>query len=1019
MKKTKNVKVRKTLKKEKLITSSPSLFLKSFKQFSLAFVGLCSAISLSFLLSSSFLNHQALAANCGGAVVCSCGDTVTSDYTLPADLTCSSHGLVVGADDITIDGNGHKITINDTLRAYTGILNNGFNNITIQNLTIDGWAREGIFMGGTAGTHISNITLLNNTINNTRYAIHPQYVDSGTFSGNTIYNADSLGVWIVNANNINFTNNTFLYSARPFGAAGNNWTIDNNYFLKGRENMDTGFITSTITNNQIIDGAISKMITWNEISRLLSKGDTVNFSFAMNDFYGAACPGCTYTATTYPTETVTDSAVGNNVTGSFVVNNSGTYSLEITITDTQGNYFKKNYMFLVDPTGSQTTRYYFTPDLTYHAQGAGTDAKALRLTAPIADAEWQCDKWIGNSVDEIPDYPLAVVDRVDYEVWYVDYPRPMTAAPGSGDPGVFGFDKLAGYDFNYDLPAAGVYDVPFNRHADPFVALTPGIKLSKNFTGLNIPMDYLWSWYNMELKYVVKTYNDGPVWQTFVSSPSYADFQYTYSTTPAIQSTSNSDISILAATQSDAADPNTASVILSGTGSANLTLDNFDKPFIGYNSRIDSSGTTTVNLTGLSGVTTINNVADMSITPSAGYIDVNIDTWNTSGTYYKKWTESGVPGALTSNHVINDLQPNTHYYLKINGIVDSDYTSDGSGQITFNYTGGYSTKTFEITTTISSGGGSNPSVTGFTENVDFTINNGAEATNDPQVTLNINSQSAKEMLISNDPNFIDAQWEPLASEKSWQLLPGLGTKTVYAYFRDENNNTSQLYTAQINLEETQELTQPEECQVPEGFQLPEGIEAGDLLKVQDVTTVYFVSGCDLRRHPFPNETTYFTWYPDFQNIKLIDADIISQIPLGENITVRPGTALVKTYTMSQVYAVEPEETLREIPTAEIAAKLYGPNWADLLVDIPDAFFIDYIVGEKITEIKYPTASVVQYQNSQDIYYIEDDLKRLITPEVFKTDLFLNKFIITDVSNDFVYETGDNWPVQEIGRLLTY
>ncbi len=39
-----------------------------------------------------------------------CGDTITADTTLDSDLTgCPSNGIVIGADDITLDLNGHTI----------------------------------------------------------------------------------------------------------------------------------------------------------------------------------------------------------------------------------------------------------------------------------------------------------------------------------------------------------------------------------------------------------------------------------------------------------------------------------------------------------------------------------------------------------------------------------------------------------------------------------------------------------------------------------------------------------------------------------------------------------------------------------------------------------------------------------------------------------------------------------------------------------------------------------------------
>jgi hypothetical protein len=40
-----------------------------------------------------------------------CGDTITADTTLERDLTgCPSNGIVIGADGVTLDLNGHTIS---------------------------------------------------------------------------------------------------------------------------------------------------------------------------------------------------------------------------------------------------------------------------------------------------------------------------------------------------------------------------------------------------------------------------------------------------------------------------------------------------------------------------------------------------------------------------------------------------------------------------------------------------------------------------------------------------------------------------------------------------------------------------------------------------------------------------------------------------------------------------------------------------------------------------------------------
>jgi hypothetical protein len=46
----------------------------------------------------------------GSARALECGETVTASVTLTADLVCPDFGLFVGADDVTVDLAGHKIT---------------------------------------------------------------------------------------------------------------------------------------------------------------------------------------------------------------------------------------------------------------------------------------------------------------------------------------------------------------------------------------------------------------------------------------------------------------------------------------------------------------------------------------------------------------------------------------------------------------------------------------------------------------------------------------------------------------------------------------------------------------------------------------------------------------------------------------------------------------------------------------------------------------------------------------------
>lgn len=91
-----------------------------------------------------------------------------------------------------------------------------------------------------------------------------------------------------------------------------------------------------------------------------------------------------------------------------------------------------------------------------------------------------------------------------------------------------------------------------------------------------------------------------------------------------------------------------------------------------------------------------NTEINLTVTPTGDFVDVAIDTWNTSVTYYKKWTEYSPTSTTTTSHTVGSLKANTDYNIKVNGTVFQNLTSSSSGTISFTYNAGYSTKTFEI-----------------------------------------------------------------------------------------------------------------------------------------------------------------------------------------------------------------------------------------------------------------------------------------------------------------------------------
>jgi hypothetical protein len=123
--------------------------------------------------------------------------------------------------------------------------------------------------------------------------------------------------------------------------------------------------------------------------------------------------------------------------------------------------------------------------------------------------------------------------------------------------------------------------------------------------------------------------------------------------------------------------------------------------------------------------------------------------------------------------------------------------------------------------------------------------------------------------------------------------------------------------------------------------------SGSRVKTASSKAVYYC-GADGKRYVFPNDKTYYSWYKDFTGVTTISDAALAALRLGGNVTYRPGSRLVKITTDPKVYAVDHNGTLRHVTTAEVAASLYGADWAKKVDDLSDAFFINYKVGEPIT-----------------------------------------------------------------------
>lgn len=131
------------------------------------------------------------------------------------------------------------------------------------------------------------------------------------------------------------------------------------------------------------------------------------------------------------------------------------------------------------------------------------------------------------------------------------------------------------------------------------------------------------------------------------------------------------------------------------------------------------------------------------------------------------------------------------------------------------------------------------------------------------------------------------------------------------------------------------------------------VTSGDLIKGTGTAVYYY--GADAKRYVFPYQAAYASWYGStFSGVTtMTDADLIA-IPFGGNVTVRPGK-LAQVVSMDspwmvmdpKVYAVEKDNVLRWVKTADVAVAIFGATWESQIVAIPEALLTNYTIGAEI------------------------------------------------------------------------
>jgi large repetitive protein len=134
----------------------------------------------------------------------SCGDTITVDTTLDSDLIdCPNNGIVIGADDITLDLNGHTVAGNgEPVKPCpkdefcdVGLLNDGHDGVAVRHGSVRDF-RIGVFIGKARHARVLGISSSANLLFGIVVETSARsLVRNSSASGNVGPDGDGMGVF--------------------------------------------------------------------------------------------------------------------------------------------------------------------------------------------------------------------------------------------------------------------------------------------------------------------------------------------------------------------------------------------------------------------------------------------------------------------------------------------------------------------------------------------------------------------------------------------------------------------------------------------------------------------------------------------------------------------------------------------------------------------------------------------------------------------------------------------------------
>jgi parallel beta-helix repeat protein len=182
-------------------------------------------VSLAVVVAFAVVGATAVGGGRALASQVSCGERITADTTLQQDLVnCPNHGIVIAADGITLDLNGHLVDGDGTPAADCdqrtepcdlGVFNDGHDGVTVMHGSVREFA-VGVLFGTASGRARDNRVLGVSATRN-------QFAGLGIFSqvrglvrnssGDGSLDREGSGMQLGDANHVRILNNSFRHNA--------------------------------------------------------------------------------------------------------------------------------------------------------------------------------------------------------------------------------------------------------------------------------------------------------------------------------------------------------------------------------------------------------------------------------------------------------------------------------------------------------------------------------------------------------------------------------------------------------------------------------------------------------------------------------------------------------------------------------------------------------------------------------------------------------------------------------------